>query len=205
MRELQKALLGRPLIRNLQYSDPKRIFVLIHKYVIAKVRCDREVSMTSKLLVVFSLLLVLAGCAPSQFTGYWRSGVTVAQQQNDLTNCQVRAANQVPVSTQVRTTPTYTTPENTSCYNIGYSVNCTTTGGQVYGGDTYSYDVNADLRQRVVGQCMARRGYQAVTLPICGDEERALGIVSFRNSRLPPAREVRCVTDAGYVPSSSPS
>lgn len=30
------------------------------------------------------------------------------------------------------------------------------------------YDANFDLRQNVVGSCMAAKGYQEVTLPACG-------------------------------------
>ncbi len=68
---------------------------------------------------------------------------------------------------QVGVTPTYVTPIQTNCYNYGYSVSCTTTGGDVYGGQTYSYDANAKLRDRVVGQCMEDLGYQAISLEQC--------------------------------------
>lgn len=149
------------------------------------------------LLVCGSLV---AGCEVPPETLYWQTGMTPAQQQRDQTNCRVNAANSVPVNTQIGTTPTYSTPVQTNCYNTGYSVSCQSTGGQVYGGNAYSYDANSRLRANVVQQCMADRGYQLISFPVCTDEERSGGEVLVGNSRLPSANRVRCLTENGYVP-----
>jgi hypothetical protein len=97
-----------------------------------------------------------------------KSGVTAARMQNDLLNCKIEAAQRVPQNIQVETTPIYTTPVQTQCYNSGYGmVNCTQTGGQTYGGDTYSYDANDKLRSAAEAQCISRSGYRSATIPAC--------------------------------------
>lgn len=153
----------------------------------------------ARLVCVSFALVALTACEMPPRTGFWKSGATLAQLESDSTDCEVFATRQVPVSTQVGTTPTYTTPVNTSCYNYGYSVQCTTTGGQVYGGTAYTYDANAGLRERVGIQCMASRGYQVVTYEFCSDAEVANGVRPFNSGRLPPASDVLCVTANGYV------
>lgn len=97
-----------------------------------------------------------------------KSGVTLAKMQNDFLNCEIEAAQRVPQSVQVATTPRYTTPVQTQCYSTSYGgVNCYQTGGQTYGGNAYSYDANANLRTSAEAQCIGRTGYQLATIPAC--------------------------------------
>jgi len=52
-----------------------------------------------------------------------------------------------------------------------FTNSCSAYGGNTYGGQTYSVDANAGLRQNVIQQCMAKRGWQLVNLPPCGVNE----------------------------------
>ena len=97
----------------------------------------------------------------------FKPGVSVARASSDLFDCELAAAQEVPQSIQVETTPTYTTPVETTCTTIGNTVTCESTGGDVYGGETYSYDANADLRARYLARCLAGRGYGVASLPPC--------------------------------------
>ncbi|TCM85540.1 hypothetical protein [Rhodovulum steppense] len=101
-----------------------------------------------------------------------KSGVTAAGRQKDFTNCRIEAAQRVPQHTMTRTTPTYTTPIQTQCYNYGYTVSCNTTGGQTYGGNTYTYDANLELRAAAEAQCLHRKGYTLTTIPKCPPGEK---------------------------------
>lgn len=132
----------------------------------------------SRLLVSAVALAALAGCEPTteqlvkqgkpiEKVYPSKAGVTVGQMQNDFTDCEIEAAQRVPQQMTIGTTPTYTTPLSTQCVNNGYSVSCNTTGGQTYGGQTYSYDANAGLRGKAEAQCLIRSGYSLATIPKC--------------------------------------
>jgi hypothetical protein len=124
-------------------------------------------------------VLVVSACmsAPSFYDNYkagnplrafpYKAGVGWAEIDRDKTNCEIEAAQRVPQNIVVQSSPTYTTPTQTYCNQIGTQTFCNTTGGQTYGGQTTSSDANAGLRVRAYGQCMAQRGYRFVDIPAC--------------------------------------
>lgn len=129
---------------------------------------------------------LLAACVVASQPVYYayKANTTNAKKSDDFLNCQVEAANKVPVNqrvgtTPVYTTPVYTTPMYTTC--TGYS--CVTTGGQVmggdvYGGDVYSYDANEDLRIQVTLQCMQRKGYTMYDAKTCAPSQVPKGLTA---------------------------
>src|ERR1700722_6970669 len=116
------------------------------------------------------LLAALTACA-SNYEFWYKVNSVPNSGQSELTDCQVYAAQTVPANTQVGQNPTYVTPTNTNCYAIGTSVTCSQTGGNVYGGDVYSYDANAPLRQSVITNCMNKKGYFYISLPECKTDD----------------------------------
>ena len=109
--------------------------------------------------------LLLTGCAPPSVPLWYRPGKPhVASLEQDL-SCQIEAAQKVPASNQVRSTPSVTTPSYVSCNSS--TTSCTVYNGQTIGGQTYTVDVNDGLRRQVIRQCMAKKGWQLVTLPNC--------------------------------------
>jgi len=121
-------------------------------------------------------LVVVAACEPTtqqlvkqgkplELIHPAKPGVTAGRMQSEFTDCEIEAAQRVPQQMAIGTTPTYTTPVQTQCVNYGYSVSCQTTGGQTYGGNTYSYDANDGLRSKAEAQCLYRRGYRFTTVP----------------------------------------
>lgn len=144
--------------------------------------------------------ILLLGCVPAEQVDYaYRPNTTNSQKSNDFLDCQVLAANEVPVSQQIGTTPvystpTYITPMSTSCY--GYS--CTTTGGQimggqVYGGDVYSYDANSSLRTEVQRQCMMRKGYDISVAPTCTPSQVPEGLNASMSDKVKAPQGEYCV------------
>jgi hypothetical protein len=137
---------------------------------------------------IFGLILTgLAGCA--SYSGYYREGQTVARLSADETTCEVLGVQQVPPNTQVRRTPVELIPEREFCDRAG---NCRVIPARLEGGEVYTFDANDDLRNRVVAQCMADKGYTRVTVPACSDQVAQVAI-SRAPSVLPPLGPNVCV------------
>ena len=115
------------------------------------------------------MLTVLIGCSPVEL--WHRDGAPRQALASDFTSCRVRGVQDVPANTQIGRTPLVQTPPQTSCYRSGDKTRCTTTAGRIYGGEVYSYDANAGLRDDVVAQCMAAQGYRRIAVPRCTDAQ----------------------------------
>jgi hypothetical protein len=114
--------------------------------------------------------LTLSACVQTPQNYLYRSNTTISQKDSDMFDCELDASRAVPVNTQIDTTPVYRTPVNTSCTSGYYgNVQCTSSGGDVYGGNTYSYDANTGLRDEYASRCMASKGYSVAQLPPCAD------------------------------------
>ena len=149
---------------------------------IGEKKCMRPVS------ILFLVSFILTACNPVSL--WYRQGAEVGKLNSDLTNCRVRAAQAVPVNQQIRRTPTYVSPVQTNCYGTGYSMQCYSTGGNVTGGNIYSFDANSGLRTDVISQCMGQQGYQLVEFPQC-DSSGAAQATNY--SRLPAISPNSCV------------
>jgi len=126
----------------------------------------------------------LFGCTSQTVQYAYKSSTTVAQKDKDALECEVLASRTVGQNVQIGTTPTYTTPIQTNCYTIGNSVQCNTTGGQIFGGNTYSYDANAGLRSDVARQCLLDRGYTITPIPACPTSQTTPEIKQALNGQL---------------------
>lgn len=137
-------------------------------------------------LLVLGIVSVglLAGCGGQKYNdvyAYKIEPTTKEQKAKDLLHCSVKAAQTVPTNTKVETTPRYTTPVSCSSYtSYGGYIDTDCTGGQTYGGQTYSYDANATLRDKVYSQCMIDRGYLTTTtpIPLCEPEQIPTGYIT---------------------------
>ncbi|MBT9382791.1 hypothetical protein KM176_02855 [Pseudooceanicola sp. CBS1P-1] len=148
--------------------------------------------------------LVLTSCAsqmtpqqlymsgkPLPFRNY-KTGATLMQRQDATTDCQIEAARRVPQSIQIGTTPSYTTPIQTSCNRIGTQVFCNTTGGDTIGGNTYSYDANSGLRQSAYRQCIAHKGFLDLSIPACPKDQDVTILATPASTRLPKLGASSC-------------
>lgn len=139
----------------------------------------------------FSLLLLLSSCAgPLEF--WYKPNAYPGDSDRELLSCRVSGARSIPVNTQIGKTPTYVTPVITHCYPVGYYMRCSHSGGDVFGGDLYYYDVNDRLRKDVVAQCMGDKGYQSISIRQCTEKDLKKGIPSYRT--LPQLNQNACVT-----------
>lgn len=141
----------------------------------------------------FLLFFALVACAPATGVYVYKNGGTVARTDKDYFDCELAASRNVPTDTRIATTPTYTTPTQTNCYDAGYAIQCTTTGGQVQGGQTYSYDANSELRRGYVARCLASKGYSAVRLPICDTSKIPQSVLQRLSGSQRPPQDGACI------------
>ena len=107
--------------------------------------------------------------------------------------CYIEAFKKVPPNTAISSTPGYSSPSRTSCYDSGYGIQCSTTGGYYSAPEVYSYVRNAGLRGRQAADCMKRKGYGAIERPIC---KTAAEREAYKQSRQAPSDQIECVSDA---------
>ena len=147
--------------------------------------------------------MLLMGCEDTTRLYLYKDAATVARADTDYFDCELEAARAVPQDTQIETTPVYITPVRTSCTGFGIRTTCSSTGGDVYGGQTYSYDANEDLRTEYFARCLAKRGYSATELPLCDKGSVAPSVLSKLGGKLRQPASGACyfsVTDrAGNV------
>lgn len=148
--------------------------------------------MRNIVITAFVSSTIMVGCTAETVQYAYKNSTTVAQKDRDTLECEVLATRAVGSNMQVGTTPTYTTPVQTNCYRIGNSLQCNMIGGQVYGGNVYSYDANASLRADVARQCLADRGYTFTEIPACASNAVTPEIKQSLSGQLQPAGPNAC-------------
>lgn len=139
------------------------------------------------LLGILFLMMTLAACGPVNM--YYRPGVDVSRLNADQTACEVQALKDAPVANQIRQHPPIYVPGARKCDAAG---NCVVYPGHWVGGGFYTVDVNAGLRRRVQDMCMARKGYDPVSLPRC-PQSVVRAAPKQTTGRLPRLTESTCV------------
>ena len=114
-----------------------------------------------RLWIALACICVASACLPLRT--YYAEGVSFATLERDNTRCDVAALRDAPVANVVRQGP----PRFIRRQKCDSNGHCRSSGGYWVPGEVYTVDVNAALRARVKGQCMADRGYQPVELPAC--------------------------------------
>jgi hypothetical protein len=133
------------------------------------------------------VMLVLGACA-GPLDVFYKPGATVTRMQTDETNCEVKALKDVPISEQIRQRPPIYYPGSSICNGSG---NCWYRPGYWVDGGIYSVDVNKDLRNRVLTQCMANKGYSPVSIPLCSAGVKA-SAPNSTTTTLPSLTESSC-------------
>jgi hypothetical protein len=110
---------------------------------------------------LFAAGMALVACGPLSL--YYRPGVSVTRMQNDQISCEVGALKDAPVANELRQRPPIFIPGRQICGTGG----CYTNRGYWVSGGSYTVDLNSDLRSRVETQCMSRKGYQPIDVPLC--------------------------------------
>ena len=131
-------------------------------------------------------LFLLAGCDAGLST-YYKTGAQVSRLKTDTVNCEVKALKDAPVAMQTRQRAPIFYPGTQICNGA----TCYYRPGFWVDGGFYTVDVNQGLRERVLDQCMAQKGYQPVNLPRCSPQIVAAAPPA-RTRILPKLNEQSC-------------
>ncbi len=112
---------------------------------------------------------VVAGCAPTSYSGFAKTGVSSETATRDTTECSVEANRLFPAATFTSTVY--------GGYSTGYGGYIGGAWGGypgVAGGSRVQIrDANAGLRAEHRRDCMSLKGYAPVTHPVCTNEQLA--------------------------------
>ena len=98
----------------------------------------------------------LSGCgAKTTALVIYKEKVSYLDGNQALLECRVKAAQTVPVSNNMYTTPTWTTP--ISCSVSSRRTSCS--GGITYSGNIVTQDLNSGLRETATKQCLRDKGF----------------------------------------------
>jgi hypothetical protein len=138
--------------------------------------------------IAFSIaaLLALSAC-DTGLSFYYKPGQSVSRLQTDHTNCEVQALRDAPVANEIRQSAPIYFPGRSYCDASG----CWSGPGYWAGGHVYTVDTNRGLRQRVLAQCMAQKGYQPVDLPACSPAVRS-AVAPKQTTVIPKLTESSC-------------
>ncbi|MEX0287324.1 MAG: hypothetical protein AB3N23_22175 [Paracoccaceae bacterium] len=150
---------------------------------VRELRQHRAMRVLSSILIA---CLVLTGCGPLSI--FYKQGGSVARMQTDQTNCEVSALKDAPVANQIRQRPPVYIPGNRYCNSSGQ---CYYSPGYWVDGGVYTVDVNANLRGRVLTQCMARKGYRPVEIPPCPSSV-SNQVPPAQTQKFPPLTQSSC-------------
>jgi hypothetical protein len=116
--------------------------------------------------------------------------------------CRIESIEKIPQAMVTEIRPPEYRPGFTECRenpNNGRRY-CRETGGFIYPGSSRTRDVNAELRERYIGSCLRRAGFEVIAKPICGGDAGATYLADRDNQA--PAASLVCVTeDERVIPS----
>jgi hypothetical protein len=114
------------------------------------------------------ICLPLASCASQLWA---KPGGSPAEFEVAKAGCNTQSYSMFPpMMQQIMVTSGYTTPMQTNCTNVGYSVSCFTTGGNYVPPVYMPVDQNQRARNSAVRSCLMTAGWQ----PVKDKEEAAL-------------------------------
>ncbi|MCM5556168.1 hypothetical protein [Pleomorphomonas sp. JP5] len=146
-------------------------------------------------VVALGALALLAGCVSSPVPVVYKAGSSFADRQAAADQCRIESLEKIPQAMVTVIRPPEYRPGFTECREDPESGRryCRRTGGFVYPGSSHTKDVNAELRERYIGGCLRRAGYEVIAKPICGDDAGAAYMAGRDNQA--PAASLACVTE----------
>lgn len=144
----------------------------------------------ARLIITALSLTALVGCSQQIL---YREGATTAQIDRARTDCTLEAQREAPVRTQTQILPGRWIPPRQTCDATGA---CVTTPGYQSFPEFVTVDANAGTRDLLVRQCLARRGIDPVTLPLCDAAAKSRATPGITRV-LPPLTEASCVIPRG--------
>jgi len=100
------------------------------------------------------------GRAPYLLDMWTKSGVSADKTGQDILQCRINAARDIPQSIQANYIGGMYSPGQVYCNSAGYGTYCNTYGGMNIPATMRSYDANDGLRNQAVDLCLKKKGYK---------------------------------------------
>ena len=123
-----------------------------------------------------TLLMLTAACTWNDEIIY-KEGASINDYRSDLLQCKIDSFNKIPQKIVTERTPIVEIPEKETCIEkksengLEITKECTKTGGGISGGEETSRDINEELRNDYLQNCMSVKGYSKVLLPVCEKDQ----------------------------------
>ena len=115
-----------------------------------------------------ALLAVLGLTACAQSTAFfYKPGTIQVSKQKDYDACKIKSFKEIPQNIVTTYNPGVDNPGTLSCYTIGATTQCNRVGALYIAPSTSSEDVNEGMRARFILDCMNKKGYVLLKMPIC--------------------------------------
>lgn len=148
-----------------------------------------------KRVVAVGALALLAGCVSAPVPVVHKTGSSFVERQAVADQCRIESLAKIPQAMVTEYRPPEYSPGFTECRHDPVSGRryCRETGGFFYPGSSRTRDVNAELRERYIGSCLRRSGFDVIAKPICGGDAKAAYLAGRDNQA--PAASLACVTE----------
>lgn len=146
-------------------------------------------------VVAMGALALLAGCVSAPVPVIHKTGSSFAERQAVADQCRIESLEKIPQALVTEVRPPEYSPGFTQCREDPVSGRryCREVGGFFYPGSSRTRDVNSELRERYIGGCLRRSGFDVIAKPICGGSEEKAYLASRDNQA--PAASLACVSD----------
>lgn len=116
-------------------------------------------------------LVILAGCQTNTLPSTYKAGSTGPERQYAFDQCKIASLREIPQAMATDYNSGYYNPGTVQCNRIGNMTTCNRVGAVNIPASASTYDANAGLRNRYIGQCMQRRGFDFKILSACPTAE----------------------------------
>jgi hypothetical protein len=140
------------------------------------------------------LVLILTGCASlyGPVLVVHKAGSTSAQRQQVLDECKIESFKSIPQAFVTTVTPGIAKPDRLVCRDEANRADCFIVEGIDWPPTVTTRDANEDLRKRFVGRCVASKGYELISKPIC-DAKQDIDLYRANANNQPDSNSIKCV------------
>ena len=143
-----------------------------------------------KAVVLLCSIAALSACQTDERFIVFKPGASDAQTQASIDQCRIASFREIPQTMATTITPGVSTPGTVQCNTYGTMTSCQSVGGLNIPARAETYDVNADLRDRYIAQCLRGKGFDVSVSRSCsGEAEQSSAMKAKREGRKP-----NCIT-----------
>lgn len=150
-------------------------------------------------------ILALAGCTTmgsQPITMIHKTGSSYQQRVQAFDSCKIASFRAIPQALQTNISGGFSNPGTVQCNTFGASTTCNTVGAMNIPAQSYTTDMNDDMRARFINQCLNDKGYQLIGAKTCSSEDERNAAIR-QASNQPTTDKIKCVStptlDRGFL------